>query len=100
MGRRLVDRGEKMLGSGPADILQAHVDAGERGFRAEYHGLPVVEANQGNVLGHPAPELPQGVGDATGYLIAATEDGVDAGRGTQHDMSPFTPPALTPLAVE
>jgi len=56
MRRRIVDGGQQVLGRCPADILKAHVDAGQRWLRAEHHGLPVVEADQRDVASYPAPE--------------------------------------------
>ncbi len=99
-GGMAAQRGQQVPGSYPADILQAHVDAGERRLGTEDHRLPVVEARHRDVAGHLPPEATQRVDDAAGDLIAAAEDGIGAGRAAEQDIRRLAAPALAPLAVQ
>ena len=63
MRRVVVDRGEQVLSRSPPDVLQAHVDAGQRGVRTGHHGLPVVETDQRDVIRHPVAEQAQALGE-------------------------------------
>src|SRR5580704_3145544 len=79
-----------------ADLLQAHVDAGQRGLGAEGHRLPVVEANQRDVARYGPPGRAERVGHAAGDLVAAAEDGVDARLAGEQLADRLPAPALAP----
>src|SRR5215467_11134468 len=98
--RRVVNSSEQVLGSGPADILKAHVDAAERWLRAKRHRPPVVEADERYVLRDAAPEHPERRGDASRDLIATAEDGLHVGRSAKQYVRALAAPLLTPFAVE
>ena len=100
MSGGIVDGREQVLGRGPANIFQAHIDAGQWRLGTTCHRLPVVESDQGDVSRHPAPEPAQLLGHAAGNLIAPAEDRLDTRRGPQQDGGGLAAPALRPLAVE
>src|SRR5271163_65791 len=91
------DGGQQQAGGDPPDLLQAHVDAGERRLRAERHRLPVVEADQGDIVRYPAAARAQRVGDAAGDLVAAAEDGVRVRLVGEQLPGRVAAPALAPL---
>src|ERR1035438_4251091 len=99
--RRLaIDRGEQVLRRYPPDLLEAHVDAGERWLGPQHHRIPVVEADHGDVVGDTAPDPPQALGDPARDLVAAAEDRVHAAGRAQQDAGRLTPPLLAPLAIQ
>src|SRR5690348_17881471 len=51
------------------------------------HHLPVVHADQADLLGHPAAGLAQGIGHAAGDLVAAAEDPVEDRKSTRLNSS-------------
>jgi hypothetical protein len=67
--REIVDCGEQQLGRGLADVVQLHVDAGQRGARARGHHVPVVKADHRDLIRDPASEIDQPVGDPAGDLV-------------------------------
>src|SRR6266576_6480016 len=58
--RPSLDRAEQFLARGPAELAQVHVDRGERGPVGGRDDLPVVEADQRDVLGHPLARFAHG----------------------------------------
>lgn len=48
-----LDGAEQGLGRGPADLLEVHVDTGQRRAGARGEDLPVVESRDGHIFGHP-----------------------------------------------
>ena len=91
------DGGEQQPGGDAPDLLQAHVDAGERRLRAERHRLPVFEADQGDIVRYPAAGRAQRIGDAAGDLVAAAEDGVRVRLVGEQPPGRLAAPALAPL---
>ena len=90
------DRGEQPAGGDPADLLKTRVNAGQRRQRAHGHGQPVVEADEGDVVGDAPPDGAQRVRDAAGDLVAAAEDRVGPVGEQQPGRLPS--PVLAPLA--
>ena len=93
------DGGQQQSRGHPADLLQAHVDAGQRGLGAERHRLPVVEADQRDVARYAPPGRAERVGHAAGDLVAAAEDRVDVRLVGEQQAGRLPAPALAPLAV-
>src|ERR1700761_862720 len=92
------DGGQQVLAGPPPDLLQPDVDGGQGRVGAEGHGGPVVEADQGHVVGDAAAQGAQAVGDAAGDLVAAAEDGVGGRGGGEQNPGCVATPALAPLA--
>jgi len=91
------DRREQQLGGHPADLLQAHVHAGQRGLGAERHGLPVVEADQRHLIRDGPAGRAERVGHPPGDLVAAAEDRVGVRRRAEQRLGGPAPPLLAPL---
>ena len=95
-----VDGGQQFPGGQLAEFLEAHVHAGQRRARGAGEDLPVVVADQRDVVGHPAARFTERVRDAPGQLVAAAEDRLGARRGVQHGMRRVAAPFLAPLPVQ
>src|SRR5450755_4930879 len=83
-----------------AKLRQAHVHCGQRraGRRGEH--VPVVVADQRDIVRHPEAGIAERVRDAPGDLVTAAEDRLGAGRSVQHRVRCLPAPLLTPLPVE
>src|SRR5690606_8091110 len=53
-----------------------HVDARERRTRGRRHDLPIVETNDGDVVGYGEPTIAQRLGRAAGDLVVAAKERV------------------------
>ena len=62
------------------------------------HGVPVVVADDRDVLGDADAVFAQRVGDCAGDLVVAAEEGVRVGRRTRHRVGGAAAPCLAPLA--
>src|SRR5689334_24660030 len=96
--RCTVEGGEQGARGRAADLLEVHVDAGQRWPRVAGQDFPVVEAHHGDVAGDVTATLAYGVEDAARDLVAAAEDRVDVGLLPQEHRGRCAPPALGPRA--
>jgi hypothetical protein len=85
---------DQMLCRGGAELLEVEVDRGQGWPALGREDLPVVVTDDGDVVGDAPAEVPQGVDDAGGDLIAATEDRVDVGVRVEEHARGMPAPAL------
>src|ERR1700678_4677522 len=90
--------GEQQPRASTPNLLQAHVHAGQRRLGGERHRLPVVEADEGDVVRYPAPGGAERIGDTAGDLVAAAEDRVGVRPVAEQQPGRLPAPALAPLA--
>ncbi len=88
------DRGEQVLGGGVAEALQVGVDRGEGRPGLLRQHLPVVVADDRDVVGHPPAALPGGLDEPGGDLVVAAEHRVDRGLVEQEHVGREPSPAL------
>src|ERR1700730_19239706 len=83
------------------ELLQVHVDAGERRPRRFRHDLPIVEADQRDRVGHADAALAERIRHPAGDLVVAAEDRIGrhaaAAEKLRHALAA---PALGPHAGE
>src|SRR5215218_9284602 len=82
------------------EFLEIHVDAGERRSRLFGHDLPVVEADDGDVVRYRPAMLAQTVEDTAGDDVASAEDGVEVAITRQQRLDGVVPPAFGPLTTQ
>src|SRR6185369_13619675 len=82
--RVAVDGGEEVLDRGRAELFEVEVDRGQGRPAVGRVDVPVVVADDGDVVGDGPAEVVEGVAGAGGDLVVAAEDGVEVGvRGEQ-----------------
>lgn len=84
----------------PAQLIQAHVDCGQRRTPGGGENVPVVIAHQRDVIGYPAAQFAERIGRSAGDLIAAAENRVYAAIAAQGQVSGMTTPGLASLAMQ
>ena len=74
-----VDRGEQRVGGSPAELLQVHVDAGQRGRELVASTCQLSKPITAMSSGTPRPRSRSGVQAPRAIWSRAAEDGVDVG---------------------
>ena len=91
-----VNGGQQEFGRGAADFFQFHVDTGERRLAGERHDVPVVEADERDIVRHAAAgRRSSEIAKRVDICATAIHHGTTGDSLNELDLS-YTPPLASP----
>src|SRR5262249_39404271 len=82
------------------ELGQVEVNGGQRRAATLCHDLPVVNADDADLLRHQPASLSQGIRDTPCDLVATAEDAIQLRARAPHDRRPVAPPPLPPPPIQ